>query len=191
MGAGSGWHHVASPVTSPQHSWGLLVGLSPRGAQPLSGDRGAQCQTRVGFGYRNTFGGFGCTKSAQAQPPSLPGPVGHPATVSPSWRGRRPPGMCQLAGWGRARVPAGIPGPGWHPGGRAAGLAIRHVGPGQASPAAAPRCASLAGTQGPAPAAKARRFPSPGEELGKDPVAQVRQRAHAPGDPPAGPSAKD
>lgn len=105
--------------------------------------------------------------------------------------GTQTPGMCQLAGWGCARVPAGIPGPGWHPGRRAAGLAIRHVGPGQASPAAAPRCASLAGTQGPAPAAKARRFPSPGEELGKDPVAQVRQRAHAPGDPPASPSAKD
>lgn len=98
MGAGSGWHRVASPVTSPRHSWGLLVGLSPRGAQPLSGGRGAQCQTRVGFGYRNTFGGFGCTKSAQAQPPSLPGPVGRPATVSPSGRGRRPPGCASLQG---------------------------------------------------------------------------------------------
>lgn len=87
--------------------------------------------------------------------------------------------MCQLQG-GDAQGPRGHPRT-WLAPGQAAGLAIRHVGPGQASPAATPSCASLAVTQRPAPAAKARRFPSPGEELGKDPAAQVRQHSRAGG----------
>lgn len=44
------------------------------------------------------------------------------------------PGMCQLQG-GDAQGTPGHPGA-WLAPGRAAGLAIRHVGPGQASPAA-------------------------------------------------------
>lgn len=48
-------------------------------------------------------------------------------------------------------VPAGIPLPGPSLQRAHGRLAIRHVGPGQASPAAAPCRASLAGTQRPAP----------------------------------------
>lgn len=80
--------------------------------------------------------------------------------------------MCQLWG-GDVQDPHRHP-RAWLTPGRAAGLTIHQVSPGQASPAAAPRRASLAGTQRPALAARARRFPSPGEELGKDPTAQVR-----------------
>jgi len=83
------------------------------------------------------------------------------------------------AGGGRAGSP-GHPGA-WLAPGQAAGLAGRHVSPGQASPAAAPTGASLAGAQRPAPPAKPRRFPAPGDELGKDPAAPVRQRSGAGG----------
>lgn len=109
---------------------------------------------------------------------SLP-PAGHPETVSPSGSRHSPPGgeCCWVE---MHRVPAGHP-RAWLAPGQVAGLASRHVGLGQASPSAALLRASLARTQRPALATKVRRFPSPGEELGKDPTAQVQQHSRAGG----------
>lgn len=180
--AGSGRRRVASPVTSPRHGCGLLVGLSPREAQPRKGPELPSAKPSWVLGTKATLEALDAPNRHRQEPelslPPCPGQLGTLRQCHPQG-GDTDPQEVPAAWWGCTGSP-------WASQGlartRAAGWARRPSRrPWQASPVAAPRCASLARTQRPAPAAKARRFPSPGEELGKDPAAQVRQRSRAGG----------